>query len=63
MFGLLIAFIASVEDFVTEMKPSASVTEDNAVSLKAYLAKSRHNLQTKQFHENPRVKNQEKPTL
>ena len=39
-FGLLIAFSASVEGCVIEMKPAAPVSEDNAVSLKA---KSCHN--------------------
>ena len=33
--GLPIAFSASVEGFVIEMKTTAPVTEDNVVSLKA----------------------------
>ena len=39
-FGLAIAFSASVEGSVLEMKPAAPVPEVNAVSLKA---KSHHN--------------------
>ena len=42
------------------MKPAAPIPEDNMVSLKA---KSRYNFWTEQFSENPRVKNQEKPTF
>ena len=37
--SLPIAFSASVEGSVIEMKPAALIPEDNAVSLKAYLAK------------------------
>ena len=48
MFGLPIAFSASVEGFVIKIKPAAPVPEDNAISLKA---KSRHNFWTEQLSE------------
>ena len=51
-FGPLIAFSTSLEGSAIEIKPAAPVPVDTAVSLKAQLAKSGHNLRMKRFYRN-----------
>ena len=49
---LSIIILTSLEGSAIEMKPTAPVSVDTVVSLKAYLAKSRHNFLTEHFIEN-----------